>query len=97
MSQIIILTIVTLVAIGVAAAIILYFVAQKFKVFEDPRIDQVEDALPAANCGGCGFAGCRNFAETLVKKDQWDGLFCPVGGNETMARAASIMASSSMS
>lgn len=91
MSQIIILTIVTLVAIGVAAAIILYFVAQKFKVFEDPRIDQVEDALPAANCGGCGFAGCRNFAETLVKKDQWDGLFCPVGGNETMARAASIL------
>jgi len=91
MSQIIILTIVTLVAIGAAAAIILYFVAQKFKVFEDPRIDQVEDALPAANCGGCGFAGCRNFAETLVKKDQWDGLFCPVGGNETMARAASIL------
>ena len=72
MSQIILLTVVTLVAIGAAAAIILYFVAQKFKVFEDPRIDQVEEALPAANCGGCGFAGCRNFAETLVKKDDWD-------------------------
>jgi electron transport complex protein RnfB len=91
MSQIILFTIVTLVAIGAAAAIILYFVAQKFKVFEDPRIDQVEEALPAANCGGCGFAGCRNFAETLVKKDQWDGLFCPVGGNETMAKAAAIL------
>jgi len=91
MSQIIIFTIVTLVAIGAAAAIILYFVAQKFKVFEDPRIDQVEEALPAANCGGCGFPGCRNFAETLVKKDDWDSLFCPVGGNETMARVASIL------
>jgi len=91
MSQIIIYTILTLVAIGAAAAIILYFVAQKFKVYEDPRIDEVEEALPAANCGGCGFPGCRNFAETLVKTDTWDDLFCPVGGNETMAKAASIL------
>ncbi|MEN8201411.1 MAG: Fe-S cluster domain-containing protein [Bacteroidota bacterium] len=91
MSQIILFTIITLVAIGAAAAIILYFVAQKFKVYEDPRIDEVEEALPAANCGGCGFPGCRNFAETLVKTDDWDGLFCPVGGNETMARAASLL------
>ena len=91
MSQIILFTIITLVAIGAAAAIILYFVAQKFKVFEDPRIDQVEEALPAANCGGCGFPGCRNFAETLVKTESWDDLFCPVGGNDTMAKAASIL------
>ncbi len=91
MSQIIIYTIITLVAIGAAAAIILYFVAQKFKVYEDPRIDEVEEALPAANCGGCGFPGCRNFAETLVKTESWDELFCPVGGNETMAKAAGIL------
>jgi Na+-translocating ferredoxin:NAD+ oxidoreductase subunit B len=91
MSQIIIYTIITLVAIGVAAAIILYFVAQKFKVYEDPRIDEVEEALPAANCGGCGFPGCRNFAETLVKSESWDDLFCPVGGNETMSKAAAIL------
>jgi electron transport complex protein RnfB len=91
MSQIILLTVITLVAIGAAAAIILYFVAQRFKVFEDPRIDKVEEVLPAANCGGCGFPGCRNFAETLVKSEKWDGLFCPVGGNETMASAAAIL------
>lgn len=91
MSQIILYTVITLVAIGAAAAIILYFVAQRFKVFEDPRIDKVEEVLPAANCGGCGFPGCRNFAETLVKSETWDGLFCPVGGNETMASAAAIL------
>jgi Na+-translocating ferredoxin:NAD+ oxidoreductase subunit B len=91
MSQIIIYTIVTLVAIGAVAAIVLYFIAQKFKVYEDPRIDQVEEALPAANCGGCGFAGCRNFAEALVKAESFDGLFCPVGGNEVMADVASIL------
>ena len=91
MSQIILYTIIILVAIGSAAAIILYFVAQKFKVFEDPRIDEVEEVLPAANCGGCGFPGCRNFAETLVKTKSWEDLFCPVGGNETMAKAAGIL------
>ncbi|MFH0758680.1 MAG: Fe-S cluster domain-containing protein [Bacteroidota bacterium] len=91
MSHIILITIVTLVAIGTAAAIILYFVAQKFKVFEDPRIDLVEEVLPAANCGGCGFAGCRNFAEALVKNEQWGDMFCPVGGNDTMAKAAALL------
>jgi len=91
MSQTILYTVLTLVIIGGASAVILYFVAQKFKVYEDPRIDEVEEALPSANCGGCGFAGCRNFAEALVKADTFDGLFCPVGGNDTMAKAASIL------
>jgi Na+-translocating ferredoxin:NAD+ oxidoreductase RNF subunit RnfB len=91
MSTIIIYTILTLSIIGVLSAIILYFVAQKFKVFEDPRIDQVEAALPGANCGGCGYAGCRAFAETCVNKGELTDLFCPVGGNDTMAGVAGIL------
>jgi Na+-translocating ferredoxin:NAD+ oxidoreductase RNF subunit RnfB len=70
---------------------VLYFVAQQFKVDEDPRIDEVEDALPASNCGGCGYAGCRNFAEACVKSDSLDGLYCPVGGNDTMQQVAKIL------
>jgi len=38
----------------------------KFHVWEDPRIDGVNDLLPGSNCGACGFAGCRAFAEELV-------------------------------
>ena len=91
MSQVVISTVITLSSIGVVAAIILFFVAQKFKVFEDPRIDEVEEVLPAANCGGCGFAGCRNFAEALVKSEEFGDLFCPVGGNDVMADAAKIL------
>lgn len=91
MSITVIYTIATLSAVGTSAAVILYFVAQKFKVFEDPRIDQVEEALPSANCGGCGFAGCRAFAEACVKADKLDDLNCPVGGNETMGNVASIL------
>jgi electron transport complex protein RnfB len=91
MSPVVIYTIVTLGTLGAVSAMVLYFVAQKFKVYEDPRIDEVESALPAANCGGCGFAGCRNFAEALVKSESFDDLFCPVGGNETMAAVAKIL------
>lgn len=84
-------TMATLSGLGITAAVVLYFVAQKFKVYEDPRIDEVEEALPAANCGGCGFAGCRNFAEACVKADDFDGLYCPVGGNDLMADVAKIL------
>ena len=91
MNSVIVYTILSLSGLGAVAAIVLYFVAQKFKVFEDPRIDTIEEALPAANCGGCGFAGCRNFAEALVKSDAFEGLYCPVGGNETMSVVASIL------
>jgi Na+-translocating ferredoxin:NAD+ oxidoreductase RNF subunit RnfB len=87
----VLLTIVSLCSIGVTAAIILYFVAQKFKVIEDPRIDQVEEILPGANCGGCGFPGCRGFAEATVKSETLDGLFCPVGGAETMSGVAKAL------
>ncbi len=39
----------------------------RFKVWEDPRIDEVRDLLPGADCGACGQAGCRAFAEELTK------------------------------
>ncbi len=84
-------TMATLSGLGITAAVVLYFVAQKFKVHEDPRIDEVEEALPAANCGGCGFAGCRNFAEACVKSEDFEGLYCPVGGNELMSEVAKLL------
>lgn len=81
----------TLGVIGAGSAAILYLVGQKFKVEEDPRIQEVQDALPAANCGGCGFPGCASFASACVKAETLDGLFCPVGGQKTMGEVASIL------
>jgi Na+-translocating ferredoxin:NAD+ oxidoreductase RNF subunit RnfB len=91
MSSTVLLTIAMLSALGLLAAVILYFVAQKFKVIEDPRIDLVTEALPGANCGGCGYTGCRAFAETLVKSTSFEGLNCPVGGADTMGKVAVIL------
>lgn len=91
MNSTLLFSIVTLSGIGATAAVILYLIAQRFKVIEDPRIDQVNEKLPGANCGGCGFAGCRAFAEAIVKANDLSGLNCPVGGNAMMADIAALM------
>lgn len=91
MNETVLFAVLTLSAIGVASAVILYFVAQKFRVIEDPRIDIVSEILPGANCGGCGLAGCRAFAEEIVKSEDLSKLNCPVGGNDTMKQIASVL------
>lgn len=87
-------TALTLCLLGILAAVILYFVSKKFHVYEDPRIDEVEAMLPGANCGGCGYAGCRSFAEAMVKSDNIESLSCPVGGSEIMQAIASHLGKS---
>lgn len=77
------------------AACLLYVVSLFFKVEEDPRIDLVTAVLPGANCGGCGFAGCRNFAEACVKANGIDGLACPVGGDPTMEEVKKVLTAGS--
>lgn len=52
--------------LGLVLAMILTFASSKLKVIEDPRIEIVEDMLPKANCGACGYPGCRSFAEACV-------------------------------
>ena len=91
MVKTILLTVAVITALGLLLALVLYLVAQKFKVEEDPRIDEVEKAMPGANCGGCGFAGCRAFAEAAVKAPNLDSNYCPVGGNEVMSKVAAIL------
>jgi RnfABCDGE-type electron transport complex B subunit len=60
-------------ALGLILAGMLIFASKGLYVYEDPRIDQVEELLPKANCGACGTAGCRQFAETLVKGETEPG------------------------
>ena len=81
-------------AIALVASVVLYACSKKFAVEEDPRIDQVLDVLPGANCGGCGFAGCSAMADALAKAcdaGSIEGLLCPVGGQEVMSKAADLL------
>lgn len=52
--------------LGSALALVIALANRRLYVYEDPRIDQVEEMLPHSNCGACGTAGCRNFAESVV-------------------------------
>jgi len=90
-NEITLISVVSLGAVGSMAAVILYFVAQRFKVIEDPRIDVVAELLPGANCGGCGLAGCRALAEAIVKAESLEGMSCPPGGNDVMKAIAAAL------
>lgn len=91
MTQTVIWTVAILTVLGLLLSLLLFWVARKFRVEEDPRIDDIEKTLPGANCGGCGFAGCRAFADAAVKAGNLDANYCPVGGNEVMKRVAAIL------
>ena len=91
MTNMILTAVLVLGLIGVIFAIVLYFVAQKFKVLEDPLIDEIAEVLPGANCGGCGKAGCRAMAEAFVKQGNMDGLKCPAGGEEVAKKVAALL------
>ncbi|UOY07212.1 RnfABCDGE type electron transport complex subunit B [Muricauda sp. SCSIO 64092] len=62
-------------------AVLLIIANRKLYVYEDPRIDTVEDMLPHANCGACGYPGCRPFAEALVQQKALPGK-CTVSSDE---------------
>ena len=91
MSNVALLAVLVLGITGALFAVVLYFVAQKFKVIEDPLIDEVAEVLPGANCGGCGKAGCRAMAEAFVKQGNMDGLSCPAGGPAVAEKVAAIL------
>jgi NADPH-dependent glutamate synthase beta subunit-like oxidoreductase len=76
--------------IGVGAAGILAVAARLFYVEVDPRITEIEDALPGANCGGCGYSGCSACAEAIVAgKAAADA--CIAGGAQVTGDVARIM------
>jgi electron transport complex protein RnfB len=87
---------VILTAVGTLGGLALLLVAllalanRKLRVEEDPRIDAVEEMLPHANCGACGFPGCRPFAEALVTGAALPGK-CTVSSDDGRARIASFL------
>lgn len=89
--KIILITLITIGLLALILAIILYIVAQKFKVEENPLLAEVLEFLPGANCGGCGYPGCSGFAEVCVNKNSLEGMFCPAGGNEVMKKVATVL------
>lgn len=91
MNPVIVYTVISLTAIGIVAAVVIYFVSKKFAVQEDDRIGKVEQVLPNTNCGGCGQPGCHAFATAVIAAGDLSSLHCPVGGNAVMKQVAEIL------
>ena len=75
---------------GLAFGAGLAVAAKKFAVEVDPRITQIEEILPSANCGACGFPGCSGFAKAVVAGDA-AVTACTPGGADCSAKIAGIL------
>jgi RnfABCDGE-type electron transport complex B subunit len=77
--------------LGLFFATVLAFASEKLKVKEDPRVLQVNEALPGLNCGACGQAGCHDLAEKIVAQGSLENLRCPPGGSEVEEKISEIL------
>ena len=76
--------------IGAGAAILLAVASRLLRVEENPLIELVAEALPGANCGGCGFAGCEAYAAVVVTNKDIPANLCSVGGAEVAAKVGEL-------
>jgi RnfABCDGE-type electron transport complex B subunit len=82
----------TMLALAVVMALVLGWANKAFHVEVDPRVEQVNEALPGANCGGCGYVGCNEYAEAVVEGEgKVPVTLCPVGGSDCAQAIAEIL------
>ena len=80
-------------AIGILSAVfglLLGYAAIRFRVEGDPVVDQVDALLPQTQCGQCGFAGCRPYAEAIAAGEA-DINQCPPGGEDVIIALADLL------
>ena len=76
--------------LGLIFGLVLAAASKVFYVETDPRLEKLNECLPGANCGGCGFAGCGGYAEAVLKGEAPIGR-CASGGNECAQAMGEIM------
>lgn len=74
---------------GLAGAVILALASKLMHVEEDPRKEEIADALPGVNCGACGYAGCADYADAVVNGA--DPNLCVPGGENVARQVAAVM------
>ena len=86
----IVLAVAVLTVLGLAGSIILVLASKFMAVYEDPRIAEVTACLAGANCGGCGYAGCADYAKAIVE-DGAPTFKCAPGGDKAADAINAIM------
>ncbi|WP_312095583.1 RnfABCDGE type electron transport complex subunit B [Aminipila sp.] len=83
--------VILVVVIGLISGIILTIASKVFFVPVDETVAEIREALPGANCGACGFAGCDDYAAALGEDHTLSPSLCPVGGADTASAVAAIL------
>ena len=80
----------TMLTLAVVLSYILGWASKKFQVDVDERVLTIIEALPGANCGGCGYVGCGEYAEAVALESEIVTK-CTVGGQSCARQVAAIM------
>ena len=84
----VVIAIVAVLAIAFAAFIVL--VSKLCTVPVDEKAEKIKEQLAGANCGGCGYAGCADFAKAL-SEGKADISACGPTPNQNKAEIARIL------
>lgn len=76
--------------LGLVFGVLLAIASKVFAVETDPRVDEINEVLPGANCGACGNPGCAGYADAIVNKGEAINK-CAPGGAAIVAQIAKIM------
>ena len=84
---------ISLAGIGLLGALGLGIASKRLAVEEDPRLEKILEAIPGANCGACGYAGCSAFAKAvLAETAPLNG--CIAGGEDVANKVAAVLGKS---
>lgn len=83
-------SVLSLLVLGFIASVVLSVASRVFYVEEDPRVEAVSEALPGANCGGCGYAGCDAYAAAVITDPSVSPGLCCAGGPEVTKAVAEL-------
>ena len=78
--------------IGLLAGLILAVASIVMAVPKDEKAEAIQELLPGANCGACGYSGCSGYAAALSKGEAKPGL-CAPGGPETAKAIGKLLGS----
>jgi Na+-translocating ferredoxin:NAD+ oxidoreductase subunit B len=84
------IAILAITALAASFGLLLGYANIRFHVEGDPIADQIEKILPQTQCGQCGYAGCRPYAEAIATGEAQINR-CPPGGEATMVALADLL------
>jgi Na+-translocating ferredoxin:NAD+ oxidoreductase RNF subunit RnfB len=85
------MAILSVTVIGIICAVMLAAASKVMAVKVDERVAALREALPGANCGACGYAGCDGYAAALAGDTGIKSNLCVPGGDAVSHQLSGIL------